>query len=108
MKSAKTALLPSQERILGAVGDNLRLARLRRDLSAGQVAERSGVSRATLARLESGDGGISMGVLLKVLFALGLESDLQAVAQDDKMGRRMQDLGLLERKRASRKKTDRP
>jgi transcriptional regulator with XRE-family HTH domain len=104
MKQAKTSLLPSQERILQALGENIRLARLRRDLSSAQVAERAGVARTTLVRLEHGDDGISLASLLKILFVLGLEADLEAVSRDDAMGRRLQDLGLLERKRSSRKK----
>ena len=103
MKQTKANLLPSQERILQGLGENIRMARLRRDLSSAQVSERAGVARATLVRLEQGDGGVSLANLLKVLFALGLETDLQAVARDDAMGRRLQDLGLLERKRASKK-----
>ena len=104
MKIPKTALLPSQDRLLRGLGENIRLARLRRDLTATQVAERAGVARLTLARLEQGDGGTSMANLLKVLFVLGLEGDLGSVALDDKMGRRLQDLELGERKRASRKR----
>ena len=104
MKQAKTSLLPSQERILLALGENIRLARLRRDLSSAQVAERAGVARTTLVRLEHGDDGISLASLLKILFVLGLEADLEAVSRDDAMGRRLQDLGLLERKRSSRKR----
>lgn len=103
MKQPKVNLLPSQERVLQGLGENVRMARLRRDLSSAQVSERAGVARATLARLEQGDGGVSLANLLKVLFALGLEADLLAVARDDAMGRRLQDLGLLERKRASKK-----
>jgi transcriptional regulator with XRE-family HTH domain len=103
MKQTKANLLPSQERILQGLGENIRMARLRRDLSSAQVSERAGVARATLVRLEQGDGGVSLANLLKVLFALGLETDLQTVARDDAMGRRLQDLGLLERKRASKK-----
>ncbi len=103
MKQPKTPLLPSQERMLQALGENLRLARLRRDLSAEQVAERAGIARTTLIRLEQGDGGASLATLLKVLFALGLDKDLLEVAKDDKMGRRLQDMGLLVKGRASKK-----
>lgn len=104
MKEPKTALLPSQGRLLVGLGENIRLARLRRDLSLTQVAERAGIARLTLSRLEQGDGGTSLANLLKVLFVLGLEGDMQSVAGDDRMGRRLQDLELGERKRASRKR----
>jgi transcriptional regulator with XRE-family HTH domain len=103
MKAPKTILLPRQQRLLSTLGENLRLARLRRDLSAVQVAERAGIARTTLIRMEQGDSGVSLASLLKVLFVLGLEKDLEKLAQDDLMGRRMQDLGLLTKERASRK-----
>ena len=96
-------MLPSQVRSMQTLGENLRLARLRRDLSAEQVAERAGIARTTLIRLEKGDGGACLANLLKVLFALGLEKDLLLVAKDDLMGRRLQDIGLLVKRRASKK-----
>ncbi|HXP91320.1 MAG TPA: helix-turn-helix transcriptional regulator [Fibrobacteria bacterium] len=89
---------------MSTLGENLRLARLRRDLSSAQVAERAGVARTTLVRLEHGDDGVSLASLIKVLFVLGLDADLESVSRDDAMGRRLQDLGLLERKRSSKKK----
>lgn len=104
MKDPKTDLLPSQERILHELGENLRLARLRRDLSTVRLAERAGVARMTLIRLERGDSGASLGSLLKVLFVLGLEKDLLAVAKDDAMGRRLQDLHLNVKQRASKQR----
>jgi len=53
-------LLPSVQRSLEALGENIRLARLRRDLSAEMVAERAGISRQTLSALEHGAGSVSM------------------------------------------------
>lgn len=45
-------LLPRHDRLLADLGENLRLARLRRRLSAAQVAERAGISRSTLHLME--------------------------------------------------------
>lgn len=103
MGQTKTVLLPKQQRLLASLGENIHLARLRRDLSAEQVAERAGIGRATLTRLERGAEGVSINVYVKVLSVLGLEGDLAKVAQDDIMGRRLQDAKLLTRQRASKK-----
>jgi len=102
-KQGKTVLLPKRERLLKALGEQVKLARLRRDLSAEQLAERAGIARTTLLRLEHGDGGVALSTLVKTLFVLGLEQDILLVAKDDLMGYRLQDLGLLVGKRASKK-----
>jgi len=93
-------LLPSVQRSLEALGENIRLARLRRDLSAEMVAERAGISRQTLSALENGSSSVSMATWIQVLFVLGLEKDLEAVARDDELGRALQDAKLPTRKRA--------
>ncbi len=98
--SKKTTLLPKNARILAELGENIRLARLRRKLSAQQVAERSNLSRSTLHSIEKGIPSVSMGSYLQVLFVLGLERDLLKVAIDDLLGRKLQDIGLLVKKRA--------
>ena len=103
MKS--TNLLPKHDRMLADLGENLKLARLRRKLSAEQVAERAGVSRSTLSLMENGSAGASLGKLLQVLVVLGLESDLARVAADDVLGRKLEDARLTEtRRRAPKKK----
>ena len=93
-------LLPSVQRSLVALGENIRLARLRRDLSAEMVAERAGISRQTLSALENGSGSVSMATWIQVLFVLGLEKDLESVARDDELGRALQDAQLTTRRRA--------
>jgi transcriptional regulator with XRE-family HTH domain len=102
MGKPRTVLLPVQQRLLGNVGENIRLARLRRDLSAAQVAERAGISRTTLHKVETGDPGAAIGTYLKVLFVLSLENDLLKLAGDDSFGRTLQDLRLVTRERASK------
>ena len=57
-------------------------------------AERVGVSRDTLHRLEKGDSTIALGTYVKALRVLGLDRDLDAVARDDELGRKLQDLRL--------------
>ena len=99
----KRALLPSQKRILNNLGKQIKLARLRRDLLAEQIAERADISRGTLIKIESGDEGVSMGHYFRVLIAMGLASDILLVAKDDELGRKLQDAKLNIRKRASKK-----
>jgi transcriptional regulator with XRE-family HTH domain len=99
-------LLPPAERALKALGENLRLARLRRDLSAQMVAERAGISRATLSAIESGSASVSMGAWTQVLFVLGFEDELPNVAKDDELGRALQDAKLPTRKRARKIKPE--
>ena len=99
----KRELLPSQIRILQTLGEQIRYARLRRDLTSVQIAERAGISRSTLVRIEKGDEGVALGQYFRVLIALGLASDITLVAKDDELGRKLQDAKLEVRKRASKK-----
>ena len=106
MSREPSQLLPKQKRLLTELGENLRLARLRRRLSAEQVAERAGVSRSTLHLMEKGSPGTSLGKLVQVLAVLGLEADLSQMAGDDLLGRKLADARLTEtRRRAPKKKS---
>lgn len=95
LKSKKTILLPSAEKILKVLGENIKLARKRRRLSLEQVAERADIARSTLGLIEKGAAGVAMSSYLQVLFILGLEKDLLKVAEDDVFGRKLQDAGLI-------------
>lgn len=77
-----------------AFGRRLRLARRRRSLTATLFAERMGVSRDTLNRLEKGDPAVALGTYLRALRVLGLDKDLDLLAKDDALGRAMQDQSL--------------
>ena len=96
----KRALLPSQQRTLTTLGENIKYARLRRDLSSEQIAERAGISRNTLIKIEKGDEGVAIGYYFRVLAVLGLDKDILLVAKDDELGRRLQDVKLKVKKRA--------
>lgn len=98
-------LFPPSIRQLVELGNRLRLARLRRRYSAESVAKRAGIARATLHRVEAGDPGVSIATHASVLRVLGLQGDLELVARDDEMGRKLQDLDLPTRKIAPRKST---
>lgn len=98
-----TPPLPAVGRELALLGDNIRLARLRRGLSAELVAARAGMARATLRSIEQGEPGVTLGACANVLHVLGLVKDLGAVAADDELGRKLQDAQLEVRKRAPRR-----
>ena len=95
MRKAEYKIMPSTIDELAIMGEQIKLARLRRSLSATLVAERAGISRATLWKVENGDPSVAMGIYAAVLHALGgLEKDLLLVAKDDELGRTLQDLKL--------------
>lgn len=91
-------LLPPTEQLLCQFGDRLRLARLRRRLSAKQVAVRAGMAPMTLRSLERGRSGVTMGAYLAVMQVLGIEKDLDLLAQADPTGRTLQDARLSARR----------
>lgn len=95
MKSKKTILLPTAEKVLKELGVNIKLARRRRRLTTIMVAQRAGIARSTLHLIENGRPGVAMGSYVQVLFVLGLEKDLLLVAANDPLGRKLQDAGLL-------------
>lgn len=104
MKKAAYNILPDTTKRLAILGEQIKLARLRRGLSASLVAERAGISRSSLWKVESGNPAVAMGIYAAVLHALnGMDSDLLLVAKDDRMGRQLQDLGLVTRKRAPKR-----
>jgi transcriptional regulator with XRE-family HTH domain len=104
MAKKKIVLLPRTKRILVEVGENIKLARLRRKLSAEQVAERANISRPTLVEIEKGSPTVSIGSYLLVLNVLGLEKDFLFLAKDDDLGRKLQDAKILTRERAPKKR----
>ena len=89
-------------KILSIMGEDIKLARLRRKLTTTQIAERAGISRPTLWQIEQGLPSVSMGYYAMVLFVLGLENNLEALASNDEAGRKLQDAKLLPKKRSHR------
>ena len=105
MKKAAYNIMPKTEEILKIMGEQIKLARLRRDLTSELVAERAGISRYSLWKVESGNPAVAMGIYAAVLHALnGMDKDLLLIAKDDELGRHLQDMDLITRKRASRRK----
>jgi len=94
------------DKILKELGENIKLARLRRKLSTQQVAERAGIGRRTLYEIERGKSTVSIGSYVQVLSVLGLEVDLLNVAKDDLLGRKLQDAKLVVKERAPKRKSE--
>jgi len=91
----KQILLPKYTALLEQMGENIKLARKRRKLTAIQVAERAGIARSTLYLVEKGESSVAIGAYFNVLRVLGLENDFLKLAADDELGRKLQDLDLL-------------
>lgn len=98
-----TKLPRKLEQKMSIVGEQIKLARLRRNLSIAQVAERATCSTLTVSRIEKGSPTVAIGIYLRVLYALQLDDDILFLAKDDALGRALQDLNLQHRERASKK-----
>lgn len=107
MSKKTIVIMPQTEIILEQMGEQIKLARLRRKLSAELVAERAGISRATLWSIEKGSPSVAIGMYAAVLHALnGMDKDFSLIAKDDEFGRKLQDLELMTRKRAPKESGD--
>jgi transcriptional regulator with XRE-family HTH domain len=95
MAKTTSPLLPYTYELLELFGDRLRLARLRRKLTAKQVAALAGMVPLTLRNLEQGGAGVTIGAYLAVMQVLGIEHDLNHMVQADPVGRDLQDARLL-------------
>ena len=104
MNKRGVTVSPKTAEILEQMGEQIKLARLRRRLSTELVAERAGISRATLWNVEKGSPSVAIGIYASVLHALGnMDNDFLLVAKDDEFGRTLQDLELPVRRRAPKK-----
>ena len=104
MKSKGANYTQKQKNILTTLGENIKLARLRRKLSIRSMAERAGIATSTLGNIEDGSPSVSLSSYLQVLSVLRLEDDLLLIADKDPVGRQIQDAGLIVKKRAPKKK----
>lgn len=103
MSKKTTVIMPETQRILETMGEQIKKARLRRNLATELIAQRAGVSRATLWAVEKGSSTVAMGTYAAVLHAIGgLDKDLEKIAKDDELGRKLQDLQLPTRHRAKK------
>ena len=88
----RIVLSPNLRRTLQRMGEQIKLARLRRNIPVSVIADRSGLGRTTI------------WAYAKALHAIeGMDKDLLLICKDDKKGRLLQDLGLKIRARAAKK-----
>jgi len=98
MATKRQILFPQHKKILEIFGENVKLARKRRNLTAIQLAERADISRNTLYLIEKGNPGVSIGAVFNVLRVLGLQDDFLKLGADDILGKKLQDIKLLKNK----------
>lgn len=98
MNKKTAAMMPKTQKILQTMGNQIRMARLRRNISVDLVAERAGVSRATVWNIEKGSPNVAIGYYAVVLHAIdNMDSELLKVFGDDVIGREIQDFELLKK-----------
>jgi transcriptional regulator with XRE-family HTH domain len=102
---------PAIRRATRGLAEDITAWRKLRGLTQAQLADRAGIGRATLARFEQGEGGISLESLLRMLRALGIlenltraldpyESDVGRLRSDEELPRRVRPLSLAEEENA--------
>lgn len=98
-------LLPSLQRELSSLGERIKKARLKRNITLELVSKRAGVTRQTVSALENGSSSVSLYVLISVLHALGgLDSEIENILSNDKDGEEIEEILFHTRKRAGRKR----
>lgn len=97
-KRRSAVVFPKNRRFLEQLGENIKLARKRRGYTQILISERTGISRLTIRRIEKGEPSVSIGHYLAVVAVLGLADDFAEVARDDELGRKLQDIKLMDRK----------
>ena len=94
-KKRSASIFPKNQKVLSLLGENIKLACKRRGYSQSLIAERTGLSRLTVRKIQQGDSTVSIGHYMAVLSVLGLVDDLAKVASDDELGRKLQDISLM-------------
>lgn len=94
-QTRSAVVFPRNQKVLAHLGENIKLARKRRNYTQALISERTGLSRLTIRKIENGDPTVSLGHYVAVLGVLGLVDDLLQVASDDALGRKLQDIKLI-------------
>ena len=98
MGKKAVVLMPKTSKLLAQMGEQIRLARMRRKLSIALVAERAAVSRASVWAVEKGSAAVAIGIYAAILHAInGLDTDLLKIAADDELGQKLRDIELLKK-----------
>ena len=88
------------------LGENIRLARIRRKIRQEDMANRISISVKTYRKIESGDPTVAIGLYVSALFMLGLAADFSALADpaQDRVGLSMEKRHMPERIRLKQDK----
>lgn len=95
----RAVVFPKNRKVLEQLGDNIKLACKRRRYTQVLISERTGLSRLTIRKIEQGDPTVSIGHYVAVLGVLGLTEDFARVANDDELGRKLQDIKLMSKQK---------
>ncbi|MFK5914117.1 MAG: helix-turn-helix transcriptional regulator [Woeseiaceae bacterium] len=96
IKTKRSAsIFPKNQKVLSLLGENIKLACKRRGYSQSLIAERTGLSRLTIRKIQQGDSTVSIGHYVAVLGVLSMVDELAKVASDDELGRKLQDISLM-------------
>lgn len=103
--AGKTVVLsPNTAQKLEKMGERMRKARLRRNLSTESLAKQSGIGMSTLSAIEKGSPTVSIGAYVAVLAMLQLDNDLELIALDEKGKKQFWEQNLQKRERASKRR----
>ena len=103
--SRKTVILePNTEEKLKKMGQRIKKARLRRNISAEMISKQAGIGESTFYAIEHGVSTVSLGAYAAVLSILGLNNDLDSIAVDEEAKKQLYEQNLVKRKRASKQR----
>ena len=103
--SRKTVILePNTEDKLKKMGQRIKKARLRRNISAEMISKQAGIGESTFYAIEHGVSTVSLGAYAAVLSILGLNNDLDSIAVDEEAKKQLYEQNLVKRKRASKQR----
>ena len=92
---------------LAQLGEQIRMARKRRQWTIAELAKKISVSSPTIIALEKGEPTVSVGVLVSTLWTLGLETELLNLANpNDIEGIKMMNTRLPKKIRTRKRTLD--
>lgn len=103
MNKKSIGVLPETQMILCRLGERIKMARIRRQMTVEEVAETAGISRTTLWSIEKGSPSVVIGAYATVLHVLDkMDIDLQLVAKDEILSSKIQGINIKSKIRKSK------